>query len=150
MCLVTVALSCSDTWRLVVAFNRDEYFDRSALAYWLLCRSREGVTKTGTRMTLACMLRATAPLHQLDQEGDCSIYAGVDLQGQGTWLGISSTGRFAFVTNFREVNHRLLQNNQALYHSQASGPRRYLGTSMRGHLVVAACPWTFWGAQTAR
>lgn len=48
--------------------------------------------------------RPTAPFQQLlDQDGS-TMYAGKDLQGQGTWLGVNTNGRFAFVTNFREVH----------------------------------------------
>ncbi len=45
--------------------------------------------------------RATADLHVW--EDDPTIIGGRDLVNGGTWLGISRTGRFAFVTNFREV-----------------------------------------------
>ena len=45
--------------------------------------------------------RPTAALHAW--EGDPVIVASRDLVNGGTWLGLSRTGRFAFVTNFREV-----------------------------------------------
>lgn len=35
-------------------------------------------------------------------EGDGSILAGRDLQAGGTWLGVSRSGRFATVTNYRD------------------------------------------------
>ena len=31
------------------------------------------------------------------------MYAGKDLQGGGTWLGLTASGRFSFLTNVREV-----------------------------------------------
>ncbi len=35
------------------------------------------------------------------------IFAGRDLEHRGTWLGVTTTGRFAAITNFREPgNHR--------------------------------------------
>lgn len=44
--------------------------------------------------------RPTAPLGFLD--GDKTILAGRDLQGGGTWLGITAQLRFAAITNYRD------------------------------------------------
>ncbi|MEZ4774802.1 MAG: NRDE family protein [Bacteroidia bacterium] len=38
-------------------------------------------------------------------EENPAILAGKDLQAGGTWLGVSKSGRFAAVTNFREPNN---------------------------------------------
>ena len=46
-----------------------------------------------------------------------TIYGGRDLQGGGTWLGVTNTGRFGAVTNYRD-------------------PRAPLGTQSRGSLVA--------------
>lgn len=43
--------------------------------------------------------RASAPLARWDDAS--GIIAGRDLQGGGTWLGASTSGRFALVTNYR-------------------------------------------------
>src|SRR5581483_6710695 len=58
---------------LVIAANRDEYFDRpaSGLGWW-------------------------APV-----EGGPEILAGRDLTGGGTWMGLTAAGRLALVTNVR-------------------------------------------------
>lgn len=45
--------------------------------------------------------RPAESVHYWEDSPD--IYAGRDLVGGGTWLGITHTGRFAAVTNFREV-----------------------------------------------
>jgi uncharacterized protein with NRDE domain len=44
--------------------------------------------------------RPTAPLAWWNDHPD--ILAGRDLQGGGTWLGITRTGRFAAITNYRD------------------------------------------------
>jgi uncharacterized protein with NRDE domain len=44
--------------------------------------------------------RPTAPLAFWDDQPD--ILAGRDLQGKGTWLGVSRNGRLAAVTNYRD------------------------------------------------
>jgi uncharacterized protein with NRDE domain len=69
MCLVALALGASVRFPLVLASNRDEFFERP-----------------------------TAPLHWWDPH---ALVAGRDLQGGGTWLGLSASGRLALVTNIR-------------------------------------------------
>lgn len=49
--------------------------------------------------------RATAPLNYLDSEQ--IILAGQDLQGGGTWLGVTRDGKFGAITNFREPSQSL-------------------------------------------
>jgi uncharacterized protein with NRDE domain len=48
--------------------------------------------------------RPTAPLAWWH---DAPILAGCDLQAGGTWLGVSSTGRMAALTNHRDPTHML-------------------------------------------
>ncbi len=45
--------------------------------------------------------RATAPLHRWEDNPE--IFAGRDLEGRGTWMGVTASGRFAAITNFREL-----------------------------------------------
>lgn len=45
--------------------------------------------------------RATAPSHFWEDYP--KLLAGRDLHGKGTWLGVTKTGRAAWLTNFREV-----------------------------------------------
>ncbi|WP_173202461.1 NRDE family protein [Geobacter sp. SVR] len=72
MCLIVFALEYHPKYRLVLAANRDEYFDRPTIpaGYW---------------------------------PDNPSILAGRDLQSGGTWLGVTTTGRLAAVTNYRDT-----------------------------------------------
>ena len=45
--------------------------------------------------------RATLPMHWWSAN---DILAGLDQQAGGTWLGLTRTGRFAAVTNFRDLH----------------------------------------------
>ena len=71
MCLIVFEISEDPARGLLLAANRDEYYDRP---------------------TLAAAAWEDAP----------EIFAGRDLVGGGTWLGISGSGRFAAVTNYRD------------------------------------------------
>jgi uncharacterized protein with NRDE domain len=74
MCLVALALGRHPRFPLVLASNRDEFFERptAPLAWW-------------------------TP----DFSG-AALLGGRDLQSGGTWLGLSRAGRLALVTNVRE------------------------------------------------
>lgn len=74
MCLVAIALDEDRRFPLVVAANRDEYYDRPAarLAWW------------------------TPP------DGGPAILSGRDLRGGGTWLGLTTAGRLGLLTNVRD------------------------------------------------
>lgn len=75
MCLIAFAIGASTRWPLVVASNRDEFFNRPTLA-----------------------------LSQWRSTGQHAIVSGRDLQQGGTWLGATPTGRAAWLTNVREAN----------------------------------------------
>lgn len=73
MCLVALALGQSDRFPLVLAANRDEFFERRS-----------------------------APLDWWTPAGHAApILSGRDLRGGGTWLGLNAAGRLALVTNVR-------------------------------------------------
>lgn len=74
MCLVALAIDQNRRFPLVVATNRDEYFQRPAarLAWW---------TPPG---------------------GGPDVLSGRDLESGGTWLGLTSQGRLALLTNVRD------------------------------------------------
>lgn len=71
MCLLFFAIDCHSDYPLIVAANRDEYYDR--------------------------------PTHNLHIWKDAPyLIAGKDLHKGGTWFGVTKTGRWAAVTNYRE------------------------------------------------
>jgi uncharacterized protein with NRDE domain len=73
MCLVALAIDENRRFPLVIATNRDEFFDRAAarMGWWT------------------------------PAEGGPEILAGRDLQAGGTWLGLTASGRMALLTNVR-------------------------------------------------
>lgn len=75
MCIILFSYCRHPDYRLILAANRDEFYDRPtrALSYW---------------------------------GEEPNILAGRDVKGAGTWLGITRTGRFAAITNFREPASR--------------------------------------------
>ncbi len=73
MCLIAFAIGMSERWPLVIASNRDEFF-----------------------------ARPTAPLALWTGPRGHTIASGRDLQDGGTWLGVSTNGRVAMLTNVRQ------------------------------------------------
>ena len=79
MCLILFLVDAHPDYRLIVGANRDEFYERptAPLGYW-------GNRFGGSPPALAPVL------------------AGRDLRGGGTWMGVTHTGRFAALTNFRD------------------------------------------------
>lgn len=76
MCLIAFAIQASARWPLVIAANRDEFFNRPAL-----------------------------PLAAWTTPAGHPLLSGRDLRGGGTWLGITPGGRVAMLTNVRQGDH---------------------------------------------
>lgn len=70
MCLILLAWQAHPRYPLVVAANRDEFYDRPAAAVHFWPQTK--------------------------------LLAGRDLEGGGTWLGMTRDGRFAALTNYRQ------------------------------------------------
>src|SRR5262245_55923205 len=69
-------------------------------------------------------------------QDDPRIYGGRDLEQSGTWLGLSRSGRFAAVTNYRErpkrgKMHRSRGELTARYLRGGETPAAYLEHTMR-------------------
>ncbi|HYK72038.1 MAG TPA: NRDE family protein [Pseudoneobacillus sp.] len=75
MCLILFAYRVHPTYPLIVAANRDEFFERPtrSVHYW---------------------------------EDYPHILAGRDLKQMGTWMGITTSGKFAALTNFRDPKEK--------------------------------------------
>ena len=73
MCLIAFAIGAHPRWPLLIAANRDEYFDRPTL-----------------------------PLQRWHTAAGQTLISGRDQRAGGTWLGLSTTGRVAMLTNVRE------------------------------------------------
>ncbi|NRD77784.1 NRDE family protein [Bacillus sp. BRMEA1] len=70
MCLILFAYHVHPVYKLIVAANRDESYQRPTL-----------------------------PIHFWEDYPD--ILAGRDLEKMGTWMGVTKSGRFAALTNYR-------------------------------------------------
>ncbi|MCP4668265.1 MAG: NRDE family protein [Deltaproteobacteria bacterium] len=71
MCLIFIAIEKHPTYKLIIAANRDEFYERP-----------------------------TAPACFWDDAP--GLLAGRDLRAGGTWLGITTSGRIAAITNYRD------------------------------------------------
>ncbi len=73
MCLLLFGVKASTSFPLILAANRDEFYQRptAAMDFW--------------------------------QENP-SILAGKDMEHGGTWFGINTKGRFAALTNYRDLS----------------------------------------------
>lgn len=71
MCLITVAYRYHPRYKMVIAANRDEFYDRptSSARFWQDCPD---------------------------------ALCGRDLVAGGTWLGVTRSGRFGALTNYRD------------------------------------------------
>lgn len=70
MCLILFAYGVHPKYQLIIAANRDEFYQRR-----------------------------TAPAYFWEDSPE--ILAGRDLEKMGTWMGVTTTGRFAALTNYR-------------------------------------------------
>lgn len=111
MCLILFSYDIHPRYKLVLASNRDEFYSRP-----------------------------TKQLHFWEDTVHEKILAGRDEQDKGTWLGVTATGRFSAITNFRSMSHvksgapsrGLLVSN---YLSGSKSPHEYLeDIKTSGHL----------------
>lgn len=101
MCLIVFAYQVHEKYKLIVAANRDEFYQRP-----------------------------TAPIHYWEDYPQ--IVAGRDLEKKGTWMGITDTGRFAALTNYRGTT-MFTGTSSAGVSAEAINPE---STRSRGELVA--------------
>ncbi len=78
MCLITFAFKKHPDFPLILVTNRDEFYGRK-----------------------------TRAAKEWTEEGYPNIIAGKDLRAGGTWMGINKNGRWAALTNYRDIdNHK--------------------------------------------
>ena len=76
MCLILFAYKIHPEYKLILAANRDEFYQRPTReAHWW--------------------------------SGNSTFLAGKDLKGKGSWMGINKLGKWAALTNYREVGQEL-------------------------------------------
>ncbi len=74
MCLIVFAYKTHPDYKLILAANRDEFYDRpTSIADWW--------------------------------NDHPNILGGRDLKAKGTWMGMDKEGRFAAVTNYRDISN---------------------------------------------
>jgi uncharacterized protein with NRDE domain len=90
MCLILFAYNAHPLYSLVLAANRDEFYGRRALPahFW----QAESDT---TSATIAAHVPPT---------DSPRVFAGRDVQAGGAWCGITTTGRFSALTNYRDFH----------------------------------------------
>ena len=76
MCLITFSYKTHPFYKLIVAANRDEFYERP-----------------------------TRPAQFWTQEQLPNILAGKDLKANGTWMGVSKNGKWGDLTNFRDPSN---------------------------------------------
>jgi uncharacterized protein with NRDE domain len=99
MCLILLAHAVHPAYRLVLAANRDEFFDRP-----------------------------TAPAAAWEDAPE--IVGGRDLRAGGTWLGVTRVGRWAAITNHRDLSR---------HSPEARSRGELVAAFLRGHESPAAC-----------
>jgi uncharacterized protein with NRDE domain len=78
MCLIAFAYNKHPKYRLILAANRDEFYGRP-----------------------------TRHAQFWNEDGYPEILGGKDLEAGGTWMGVSKSGKWAALTNYRDPNWKL-------------------------------------------
>jgi uncharacterized protein with NRDE domain len=95
MCLIAIAWRVQGKFPLVVAANRDEWRERpTARLHWWNDELAHADTDH--------LLEVTCEYSRSQASVRTGILAGRDLKDGGTWMGVTASGRFSALTNFRD------------------------------------------------
>lgn len=95
MCTSLFLWNQHPTLLFLLAFNRDEFLAR------YVCGEQSFAPRSLIHSNTLGEHRQTEPAHFWPDWR--KILAGRDVERGGTWLGVTTGGRFAMLTNFREV-----------------------------------------------
>jgi len=98
MCLILVAWRSHPHHPLVVAANRDEFFARRTASADFWAEQEPPHARNGGSLPP----EGAHPGLGRPGAGHPQVLAGRDLEGGGTWMGITKTGRVAALTNYRD------------------------------------------------
>lgn len=124
MCLIFLALKQHPTYKLIIAANRDEFYNRQTAAadFWK------------------------------DQP---NIVGGRDLEANGTWMGMTKSGKISMLTNYRDpanINPKAPSRGHLVsdYLEQDVSPEVYLkkiepkAAAYNGFNLLVGTPEEFW------
>ena len=121
----------ANNFKLIIAANRDELFDRPSLP---LSTINESSRSTESYQEHEEILESKA----VENESKPRIFCPIDLEAGGTWIGINELGCFAFLTNVRNFNSENIKiQNQIKTASQTTNKIKNI-TSLpksRGFLI---------------
>lgn len=136
MCIIFIGIDQHDQYPLIILSNRDEYRSRptSKAHFW----HHDGDDKHKFSKTTTTIEKSQGKLTSKEETIKERVLAGIDLKEGGTWLGITTKGRFSAITNIR-CEKALIDEATATYAASktddSSASTSVKTKSSRGYLV---------------